>query len=147
MALQPSTVADYDNKNQFPLQNHFKLTLNEALKKLPYLFSKYPCKIKYLSFAVKTWYIISNSCNNFIPPTDQCYCEPSIYIPWPFPPVWGGGVADNTKRQQKTMGVLPYSSSNDKGPGLVWMALLEQHSPSSPYVSHMQKKMMYRTKV
>ena len=26
----------------------------------------------------------------------------SIYIPWPFPPVWG--VADNTKEQQKQWG-------------------------------------------
>ena len=43
-----------------------------------------------------------------------------------------GGVADNTKETTKTMGVLLLSSSKDEGPGRVWMALLEQHSPSSP---------------
>ena len=52
-----------------------------------------------------------------------------FYIPWPFPPVWG--VADNTKEQTKTMGVSLRSSSNDEGSSRVWMALLEQHSPSS----------------
>ena len=41
-----------------------------------------------------------------------------IYIPRPFPPFWG--IADNTK----TMRVLLRSSSNDEGPGQVWMALL-----------------------
>ena len=56
-----------------------------------------------------------------------------IYIPWPFPPVWG--VADNTKETTKTMGVLLHSSSSDEGPSRVWMALQEQHSSSSP-VSH-----------
>ena len=30
------------------------------------------------------------------------YSNLSIYIPWPFPPVWG--VADNTKEQQKQWG-------------------------------------------
>ena len=34
----------------------------------------------------------------------------SIYIPWPFPPVWG--VADNTKETTKTIGVSLRSSSN-----------------------------------
>ena len=53
----------------------------------------------------------------------------SIYIPWPFPPVWG--VADNTKETTKTIGVSLRSSSNDEGSSRVWMALLEQHSPSS----------------
>ena len=52
-----------------------------------------------------------------------------FYIPWPFPPVWG--VADNTK-ETKTLGVSLCSSSNDEGPSRVWIALLEQHSPSSP---------------
>ena len=37
----------------------------------------------------------------------------SIYIPWPFPPVWG--VADNTKETTKTIGVSLHSSSNDEG--------------------------------
>ena len=57
-------------------------------------------------------------------------CSLSIYIPWPFPLVWG--VADNTKETTKTMGISLRSSSNDEGPSRVWMALLEQHSPSSP---------------
>ena len=58
----------------------------------------------------------------------------SVYIPWPFPPVWE--VADNTKETTKTMGISLRSSSNDKGPSRVWMALLEQHNPSSPIFSH-----------
>ena len=41
-----------------------------------------------------------------------------------------GGVADNTKETTKTMGVSLRSSSSDEGPSRVWMALLEQHSPS-----------------
>ena len=45
-------------------------------------------------------------------------------------PSWG--VADNTKETTKTMGVSLRSFSNDEGPSRVWMALLEQHSPSSP---------------
>ena len=45
----------------------------------------------------------------------------SIYIPWPFPPVWG--VADNIKETTKTMGVSLRSSSNDEGSSRVWMAL------------------------
>ena len=36
------------------------------------------------------------------------------------------------KRTTKTMGTPLRSSSNDDGPSRVWMALLEQHSPSSP---------------
>ena len=47
-----------------------------------------------------------------------------------FPPFWG--VANNTKKTTKTMGVLLRSFSNDEWPGRVWMALLEQHRPSSP---------------
>ena len=54
----------------------------------------------------------------------------SIYIPCPFPPVWG--VADNAKKTTKTMGVTLRSSSNNEGPSRDWMAMLEQHSPSSP---------------
>ena len=42
------------------------------------------------------------------------------------------GGSQRHKRTTKTMGVLLRSSSNDEGPGQVWMALLEQHSPSSP---------------
>ena len=53
-----------------------------------------------------------------------------FFIPWPFLPFWG--VADNTKKTTKAMGVLLLSSTNDEGPGRVWMALLEQHSPSYP---------------
>ena len=61
----------------------------------------------------------------------------SIYIPWPFPPVWG--VADNTKETTKTMGVSLRSTSNDEGSSRVWMALLEQHSPSSPVFHNLRR--------
>ena len=70
----------------------------------------------------------------------------SIYIPWPFPPVWG--VADNTKetnknkktnKQTKTMGVSLRSSSNDEGSSRVWMALLEQHNPPSPVFHNLRR--------
>ena len=40
------------------------------------------------------------------------------------------------------MGVLLRSSSNDEEPGRVWMALLEQHSPSSPPVFHSLRRFM-----
>ena len=36
------------------------------------------------------------------------------------------------KRTTKTMETPLRSSSNDEGASRVWMALLEQHSPSSP---------------
>ena len=61
----------------------------------------------------------------------------SIYIPWPFPPVWG--VADNTKETTKTIGVSLRSSSNDEGSSRVWMALLEQHSPSFPVFHNLRR--------
>ena len=44
------------------------------------------------------------------------------------------------KRTTKTVGVLLCSSSNDKGPSRVWMALLEQHSPLSPVFHILGKK-------
>ena len=50
-----------------------------------------------------------------------------------------GGVADNTKETTKTMGILLRSSSNDEGPSRVWMALLEQHSPSSPVFHNLHR--------
>ena len=53
-------------------------------------------------------------------------------------PQFGGGAADNTKETTKTMGVLLRSFSNDEGPGRVWMALLEQHSPSPPRLLQLQ---------
>ena len=65
------------------------------------------------------------------------YIYLSIYIPWPFPPVWG--VADNTKETTKTMGVSLRSSSNDEGSSRVWMALLEQHSPSFPVFHNLRR--------
>ena len=67
-----------------------------------------------------------------------------MYIPWPFPPVWG--LADNTKETTKTMGISLRSSSNDMGPSRVWMALLEQHSPSSP-ISHNLRRFIDATNV
>ena len=36
------------------------------------------------------------------------------------------------KRNNKTMGISLRFSSNDEGPSRVWMALLEQYSPSYP---------------
>ena len=32
--------------------------------------------------------------------TDEVSKKRSIYIPWPFPPVGGGGVAGNTKERE-----------------------------------------------
>ena len=46
------------------------------------------------------------------------------------------------KRNNKTMGISLRSSSNDEGPSRVWMALLEQHSPSSP-VFHNLRRFIY----
>ena len=42
-----------------------------------------------------------------------------------------GGSRQHKKKQTKTMGVSLRSSSNDEGSSRVWMALLEQHNPSS----------------
>ena len=52
-------------------------------------------------------------------------------------PHWG--VADNTKETTKTMGVSLRSFSNDEGPSRVWMALLEQYSPSSPVFHNLRR--------
>ena len=52
------------------------------------------------------------------------------------------GVADNTKETTKTMGISLRSSSNAEGPSRVWMALLEQHRPSSP-VFHNLRHFIY----
>ena len=60
-----------------------------------------------------------------------------ICVPWLFPPVWG--VADNTKETTKAMGISLHSSNNDEGPSRVWMALLEQHSPSSPVFHNLRR--------
>ena len=43
------------------------------------------------------------------------------------------------KRNNKTMGVSLRSSSNDEGPSRVWMALLEQHRPSSPVFHNLRR--------
>ena len=43
------------------------------------------------------------------------------------------------KRTTKTMGTPLRSSSNDEGPSQVWMALLEQHSPSSPIFHNLRR--------
>ena len=50
------------------------------------------------------------------------------------------GVVNNTKETTKTMGISLRSSSNDEGPGRVWMALLEQHSPSSPIFHSLRQR-------
>ena len=62
-----------------------------------------------------------------------------IYIPRLFPPVWG--VAENTQETTKTMGVLLRFSGNDEGLSRVWMAMLEQHSPSSPIFHNFRRFM------
>ena len=46
------------------------------------------------------------------------------------------------KRNNKIMGISLRSSSNDEGSSRVWMALLEQHSPSSP-VFHNLRRFIY----
>ena len=46
------------------------------------------------------------------------------------------------KENNKTMGVTLRSSSKDEGPGQVWMALLERHSPSTP-VFHNLRHFIY----
>ena len=43
------------------------------------------------------------------------------------------------KRATKTTGTPLRSSSNDEGPSRVWMALLEQHSPSSPVFHNLRR--------
>ena len=49
-------------------------------------------------------------------------------------------VADNTKETTKNNGgFLLRSFSNDEGPSQVWMALLEQHSPSSPVFHNLRR--------
>ena len=58
----------------------------------------------------------------------------SIYIPWPFPPVWG--LADNTKETTKTMGISLRFSSNDEGPSQVWMALFRYFTIVLFFTSH-----------
>ena len=62
----------------------------------------------------------------------------SIYIPWPFPPVWG--VADNTIRnKQKQWGFHTVLPAMTRDPAEVWMALLEQHNPSSPVFHNLRR--------
>ena len=43
------------------------------------------------------------------------------------------------KENNKTMGVTLHSSSNDEGPSRVRMALLEQHSPTSPVFHNLRR--------
>ena len=43
------------------------------------------------------------------------------------------------RRNNKTMGISLRSSGNDEGPSRVWMALLEQHSPSSPVLHNLRR--------
>ena len=45
----------------------------------------------------------------------------SIYIPWPFPPVWG--VADTQKKQQKQWGFYSVLLAMMRGLSRVWTAL------------------------
>ena len=67
-------------------------------------------------------------------------CSPStiyIYTLAVSPSLWG--VANNTKETTQSMGNSLRSSSNDEGPSRVWMALLEQHSPSSPVFHNLRR--------
>ena len=43
------------------------------------------------------------------------------------------------RRNYKTMGISLRSYGNDEGPSRVWMALLEQHSPSSPVFHNLHR--------
>ena len=52
------------------------------------------------------------------------------------------GVSRQHKRNYKTMGISLRSSSNDEEPSRVWMALLEQHSPSSPVFHNLRRFMV-----
>ena len=55
------------------------------------------------------------------------------------PGLWG---SRQHRRNNKTMGISLRSSGNDEGPSRVWMALLGQHSPSSP-VFHNLRRFIY----
>ena len=55
-------------------------------------------------------------------------------------PQFGG--SRQHRRNNKTMGISLRSSGNNEGPSRVWMALLEQHSPSSP-VFHNFRRFIY----
>ena len=50
-----------------------------------------------------------------------------------------GGSRQHKRNKQKTMGVSLRSSSNDEGSSRVWMALLEQHNPSSPVFHNLRR--------
>ena len=52
-------------------------------------------------------------------------------------PSLGGSQQHN--ETTKTMGFLLRSSSSDEGPSRVWMALLEQHSPSAPVFHNLRR--------
>ena len=53
-------------------------------------------------------------------------------------PQFGGGSRQH-KERTKTMRVLLHISRNDEVPSWVWMALLEQHSPSSPVFHNLRR--------
>ena len=50
-----------------------------------------------------------------------------------------GGSRQHKRNKQKQMGVSLRSSSNDEGSSRVWMALLEQHNPSSPVFHNLRR--------
>ena len=70
------------------------------------------------------------------------FCQLSIYLyTLAVSPSLGGSRQHkrNNKNKNKTMGISLRSSSNDEGPSRVWMALLEQHSPSSPVFHNLHR--------
>ena len=60
----------------------------------------------------------------------------SIYIPWRSPSLGG---SRQHKRNNKNNRVSLRSSINDEGSSRVWMALLEQHSPSLPVFHNLRR--------
>ena len=68
----------------------------------------------------------------------NCFFELFIYLyTLAISPSLGG--SRQHKRTTKTMGTPLRSSSNDERPSRVWMALLEQHSPSSPVFHNLRR--------
>ena len=63
-----------------------------------------------------------------------------IYIPWPFPPVWG--VADNTKRKQKQWGFYSVLLATTRDPAeFGWHCC--SNSPSSPIFHNLCRFIIY----
>ena len=79
---------------------------------------------------------VSNSIKKFIKNTIKTTKHYSILYTLAISPSLGGS---RQHKRRKTMGTPLRSSSNDEGPSRVWMALLEQHSPSSPVFHNLRR--------